>query len=205
MAEPAGADAAADERELARGLRAGDPEAFERVVRTYGGRLLAVTRRILHDEEDARDALQDAFISAYRARQQFHADARVSTWLHRIAVNAALMKLRSKRRKTETSIDDLLPAFRDDGQHYAESLVSWTEPADVALGRKETADFVREAIAQLPDSYRLVLLMRDIEGRDTEETARELGITANAVKIRLHRARMALRKLIAPEMQKRAS
>jgi RNA polymerase sigma-70 factor (ECF subfamily) len=198
-------DTAADERELADGLRAGDSEAFERLVRSYGGRLLAVTRRILHDEEDARDAVQDAFISAYRARKQFQADARVSTWLHRIAVNAALMKLRSRRRKTETPIDDLLPAFKDDGQHYAESLVSWAEPADVALGRRETADFVREAIAELPDSYRLVLLMRDIEGRDTEETARELGITPNAVKIRLHRARMALRKLIAPRMEKRAS
>src|SRR6185295_1281534 len=102
MAEPAGADAAADERELARGLRAGDPEAFERVVRVYGGRMLAVTRRILHDEEDARDAVQDAFISAFKARAQFQADARVSTWLHRIAVNSALMKLRKRRRTPET-------------------------------------------------------------------------------------------------------
>src|SRR5262245_30210971 len=131
----------ADERELARGLRDGDAGAFERLVRTYGGRLLAVTRRILRDEEDARDAVQDAFISAFKARKQFHADARVSTWLHRIAVNAALMKLRSKRRKTEASIDELMPTFRDDGRHYEEQLVSWDEPADVALGRRETADF----------------------------------------------------------------
>jgi RNA polymerase sigma-70 factor (ECF subfamily) len=86
-----------------------------------------------------------------------------------------------------------------------EPLVSWEEPADVAVGRRETADFVREQISKLPDSYRLVLLMRDIEGRDTEDTARELGITPNAVKIRLHRARMALRQLIAPQMEKRAS
>jgi len=196
---------AADERELARGLRDGDPEAFEGIVRMFGGRLLAVTRRILHDEEDARDAVQEAFISAFKARKQFNAESRVSTWLHRIAVNAALMKLRSLRRKTEVSIDNLMPNFRDDGQHYVEPLVSWEEPADVAVGRRETADFVREQISKLPDSYRLVLLMRDIEGRDTEDTARELGITPNAVKIRLHRARMALRQLIAPQMEKRAS
>src|SRR5262245_22800060 len=127
---------APDEQELARGLRAGDPEAFENIVRTFGGRLLAVTRRILHDEEDARDAVQEAFISAFKARKQFHAEARVSTWLHRIAVNAALMKLRSKRRKTEVAIDELMPKFRDDGQHYVEPLVSWVEPADVAVGRR---------------------------------------------------------------------
>jgi len=204
MAERAPLDSAADERELARGLRDGSAEGFERLVRTYGGRLLAVTRRILRDEEDARDAVQDAFISAFRARKQFQADARVSTWLHRIAVNAALMKLRSRRRKTEVPMDDLQPAFRDDG-HHADRFVSWAEPADVALGRQETADFVREAIAELPDSYRLVLLMRDIEGRNTEETATELGITPNAVKIRLHRARLALRRLIAPRMQEIAS
>lgn len=195
---------AADERELARSLRGGDPQVFERLVRTYGGRLLAVTRRILHDEEDARDAVQDAFISAFKARKQFNAESRVSTWLHRIAVNAALMKLRSKRRKSEVPIDDLMPTFQANG-HYSEQLVSWVEPADITVSRHETADFVREAIAQLPDSYRVVLLMRDIEGRDTEETAAELGLTPNAVKIRLHRARLALRKLIAPRMQERAS
>ena len=192
--------AAADERALARGLRDGDPDTFEQLVRSYGGRLLAVTRRILHDEEDARDAVQDAFISAFKARAEFHADARVSTWLHRIAVNAALMRLRKKRRTPETSIDDVLPAFNDVG-HHSEKFVAWDEPADVAVGRRETAEFVREAIARLPDSYRTVLLMRDIEGRDTEETAAAMGITPNAVKVRLHRARMALRAIIAPRMQ----
>lgn len=197
-------DVAADERALARGLRDGDPQAFELIVRAYGGRMLAVTRRILHDEEDARDAVQDAFISAFKARAQFHADSRVSTWLHRIAVNAALMRLRTKRRTPETSIDDVLPAFNDVG-HHAGKFVAWDEPADVAVGRRETAEFVREAIARLPDSYRTVLLMRDIEGRNTEETAAAMGITANAVKIRLHRARMALRAIIAPRMEEIAS
>jgi RNA polymerase sigma-70 factor (ECF subfamily) len=196
-------DAAADERALARGVREGDPQAFERIVRAYGGRMLAVTRRILHDEEDARDAVQDAFISAFKARAEFHADARVSTWLHRIAVNAALMRLRTKRRKPETSIEEVLPAFNDVG-HHAEAFVSWEEPADVAVERRETGEFVREAIAELPDSYRTVLLMRDIEGRDTQETAAAMGITANAVKIRLHRARLALRAIIAPRMQEAA-
>lgn len=193
-------DATADERELARGLSAGDPQVFEQIVLVYGGRLLAVTRRILRNEEDARDAVQETFISAFRARAQFNARSRVSTWLHRIAVNAALMRLRTRRRKPETAIDDVLPSFRNDG-HHTETFVSWAEPVDVALRRRETCEFVREAIARLPDSYRTVLLMRDIEGRDTEETAASLGLTSNAVKIRLHRARLALRTIIAPRMQ----
>jgi RNA polymerase sigma-70 factor (ECF subfamily) len=202
VAPPESADAAEDA--LAKGLRAGDPAAFERIVRTYGGRLLAVTRRILHDEELARDAVQDAFVSAFRARKTFTASARVSTWLHRIAVNAALMKLRTQRRHPESPIDDLLPSFRDDG-HFVDSLVSWDEPVDVAIGRRETAAFVRGAIDKLPESYRTVLMLRDIEGLDTDEAAKSLGITPNAVKIRLHRARMALRTLIAPELEKRGA
>lgn len=193
-----------DETELARGIQSGDSAAFEQMVRVYGGRLLAVTRRILRDEEAARDAVQDAFISAYRSRKQFNADSKVSTWLHRIAVNAALMKLRSQRRKPEEPIDGLLPGFKDDGHHEAQ-FVAWTEPADVTVSRKETSAAVRRAIDQLPESYRTVLLLRDIEGLDTEEAAKMLGITANAVKIRLHRARMALRKLISPTLERAAS
>ena len=159
-----------DEAELARGIQSGDSAAFEQMVRVYGGRLLAVTRRILRDEEAARDAVQDAFISAFRSRKQFNADSKVSTWLHRIAVNAALMKLRSQRRKPEEPIEGLLPSFKEDGHHDAQ-FVAWTEPADVTVSRKETSAAVRRAIDQLPESYRTVLLLRDIEGLDTEEAA----------------------------------
>jgi RNA polymerase sigma-70 factor (ECF subfamily) len=186
-----------DERALAQAIRAGDTAAFELVVRTFGGRLLAVTRRMLRNEEDARDAVQEAFVSAYRARERFEASARVSTWLHRIAVNAALMKLRTRRRKPETAIDELLPAFDEEG-HHAVQVRAWTEASDQALMRRETHDVVHRAVDQLPDAYRAVLVLRDFEELDTEETAALLGITPNAAKIRLHRARLALRTLLAP-------
>jgi RNA polymerase sigma-70 factor (ECF subfamily) len=186
-----------DDPSVVAGLRAGDSQTFDHLIRQYGGRLLSVTRRILGNDDEAREAVQEAFVAAFRARQQFHADARISTWLHRIAVNAALMRLRSRKRRPEDSIDDLLPSFKADG-HHAERFRSWEEPADVAIGRKETATFVREAIDRLPESYRVVLLLRDIDGLSTEETAKMLEITTNAVKIRLHRARMALRTLLAP-------
>lgn len=194
-AAPARPDAA-----LVEGLRAGDPKTFELLVRNEGPRMLSVTRRILKDDDEAREAVQEAFISAFRARAQFNAEARISTWLHRIAVNAALTRLRSRRRRPEDSLDDLLPRFMPDG-HHAEALTSWSEPADVTVSRKETSEQVRRAIDSLPETFRTVLMLRDIDGLSSEEAASLLKITPNAVKLRLHRARMALRTLLAPHFQ----
>ena len=186
-----------DEAALVEGIRAGDERAFDLLVRRDSGRLLAATRRILGNDDEAREAVQEAFISAFRARTQFQAGALVSTWLHRIAINTALMKLRTRRRRPEDAIDDLLPRFLPNG-HHVETFRSWAEPADVVLARRETAAVVREAIDRLPESFRTVLLLRDIEGLTTDETAAMLATTPNAVKIRLHRARLALRTLLAP-------
>lgn len=180
-------------------LRAGDDAAFEKLVRLYGGRLYAVAKRFLHNEEEAHDAVQDAFLSAFRAIDRFEGHARLSTWLHRITVNAALMKLRTRRRKSEESIDELLPKFLEDG-HRADPGPEWKQPAEELLQRKETRAVVRACIDQLPDNYRSVLLLRDIEARDTAETAQLLRLSPNAVKIRLHRARQALRALLDPHL-----
>jgi len=188
-----------DEAGLIAQLRAGDESAYEHVVRTYGGRLLAVTRRILGSDEDARDVVQDAFLNAFRSVSRFEGNSKLSTWLHRIAVNAALMKLRTRKRKPEQSIETLLPAFLDDG-HHEERFQSWDEPVDKVMERAETRQLVRTQIDALPESYRTVLVLRDIEGLDTEETAKMLGLTVNATKIRLHRARQALRSLLAPHL-----
>lgn len=188
-----------DDPALVAGLKAGDNAAFESLVRTYGGRLLATARRMLRNEEDARDAVQDAFINVFRSRGSFKGESRLSTWLHTIVVNASLMKLRTRRRRPEEQIENYLPRFLPDG-HHAETFAAWGEPADVALSRKQTAAMVREAIEALPETYRTVVLLRDIEGLSTEETATIVNTTPNAVKIRLHRGRMALRTLIAPYM-----
>jgi RNA polymerase sigma-70 factor (ECF subfamily) len=193
--------AAADEKALLDRLRAGDDDAYEELVRAYAGRLLAVARRYLPVEEDARDAVQDAFLSAFRAVDRFEGNARLSTWLHRIVVNASLMKLRTRRRKPETPIDELLPGFLEDG-HLEQPASEWRELSDEALARKQTRTLIQAAVDQLPESYRNVLQLRDIEGFDTEETARAMGISANAVKTRLHRARQALRGLLEPELRR---
>ncbi|MCH8806932.1 MAG: sigma-70 family RNA polymerase sigma factor [Planctomycetes bacterium] len=183
------------ESALLAALRHGREEAFEQLVRLYGGRMLAVARRFLRNEEDARDAVQDAFVSAFKAIDRFAGNSRLSTWLQRIAINAALMKLRSKSRKPETSIDDLLPKFRDDG-HPLRAPLPWKEDFDALIQRSEVRALVRERIDQLPEPHRTVLLLRDIEEFDTEHTAKLLGISTAAVKTRLHRARQALRTLL---------
>jgi RNA polymerase sigma-70 factor (ECF subfamily) len=186
-----------DETALIAQLRAGDEAAFEQVVRQYGGRLLAVARRIVGTEEDARDVVQDAFLNAFRSLDRFEGNAKLSTWLHRIAVNAALMKLRTRKRKPEQQIDTLQPGFNEDGK-FEERFQSWEEPVDKAMERAENRELVRQKIDDLPEGYRTVLVLRDIEGLDTEETAKVLGLTVNATKIRLHRARQALRAMLAP-------
>jgi RNA polymerase sigma-70 factor (ECF subfamily) len=162
---------------------------------------LAVARRIVGNDQDAQDVLQDAFLSAFRNLSRFHGDARLSTWLHRIVINTALMKLRTRRRKPEESIEPLLPAFLNDG-HHAEAFAPWSGSAEAAASQSETRALIKQHIDELPDSFRTVLVLRDIEGLDTEETARVLDSTPTAVKIRLHRARQALRTLLAPHFER---
>ena len=181
-------------------LREGDAGAYETLVRTYMPMMLRVARRFMRSEEDARDAVQDAFVSAFRSIGKFGSNAQLSTWLHRIVINACLMRLRTQRRRPEEDIEEYLPRFRDDG-HQVPPSEPWTENAETILQRTELAGIVRAAIDQLPDTYREVLLLRDIEELSSGEAAETLGVTPNAVKVRLHRARQALRTLLDPYMR----
>ncbi len=194
----------ASEAALVARLRGGDARAFEELVRSQGGRMLAVARRLLGNDEDARDAVQEAFVAAFRSLDGFAGGARIATWLHRIVVNAALMRLRSRKRRPEESLDDLLPKFSEDG-HAADPAVRWSVSGADAIAARERAAVVRAAIDRLPETYRTILLMRDIEEMDTQEAAEALGITENAAKIRLHRARQALRALLDPHFRGKAS
>jgi RNA polymerase sigma-70 factor (ECF subfamily) len=194
----------ADEKLLIDALRSGEEAAFEELVRGNARRLLAVARRILRDDEDARDAVQEAFLQAFRSLDEFEGGSRIATWLHRIAVNAALMKLRARRSSREDSIDSLLPSFLPDG-HRVDPEPAWDLDAADEIDRRRRLTFVREQIECLPESYRTVLLLRDVEGLSTQEAAGALGVGADAVKMRLHRARQALRSLLNPYMLSEAS
>lgn len=197
--ESSSTDERGNEAQILSELRAGKADTLEKFVRQYGGRMLATARRLLKNEHDAQDAVQEAFLSALKALDQFTGSAKLSTWLHRIVVNAALMKLRSRRRRPEDAIEDLLPHFDAHGE-WVGRVATWETSSEVLLQRHETRAVVRRCIDQLPETYRTVLLLRDIEGRDTEEVAALLAITTNAVKIRLHRARQALRTLLEREL-----
>lgn len=182
------------EQGLLERLRRRDAEAYAEIVHSLGGRLLATARRLLRDEEEARDVVQEAFLSAFKSIDSFSGGSKLSTWLHSIATNAALMRLRSRRRRPEASIDDLLPRFDETG-HWQDSPPVWNAPAEALEGRQLRAA-VRRCIDRLPETHRTILLLRDVEDLSTAEAARALGITETAVKLRLHRARLALRALL---------
>ena len=183
-----------DEAAIVVRLRQGDDAAFELMVRRYTGRMLAVAHRLVRDEEEARDAVQDALLSAFRSMHRFEGGSQLGTWLHRIVVNSALMRLRSRRRRPECSIEDLLPVFGPDGHR----VMSPDEGANAheQLEREQLLMLVRQSVNELPEGYREVYLLRDVEELSTEEAAAVMNITPNAVKIRLHRARQALMTLV---------
>ena len=191
---------ASEEGVLVHRLKTGDEAAFEELVRNHGGRMLALARRFLRNDDDARDVVQESMLSAFKAIQRFDGNSLLSTWLHRIVTNAALMKLRTRQRHPEEAIEDLLPTFLPDG-HHAEWPADWKDATETLVERNDTRRLVRECIDRLPETYRTVLLLRDIEEFDTEEAATMLGISANALKIRLHRARLALRTLLDPHLR----
>lgn len=182
--------------ELLARLRAGDPAAYEALVRGESGRLLGLARRMLRDEEEARDVVQEAFALAFERLPSFHGHCHVATWLYRIAANAALMRLRRRRRRPETPIEELLPGFLEDGHRRIPAGDREALDPEVLAQQAEVRDLVRRSVDELPEGHRSVLLLRELAELSTEEVAATLGITANAVKIRLHRARQALRELL---------
>lgn len=185
------------ETELIKALQRGENLAYEQLVRQYSPRMLAIARRFLGAEAEAQDCVQEAFLGAFKAVQRFEERASLGTWLHRITVNAALAKLRKRPPQANESIDHLLPQFGKNGAR-----LDATAPApgsiEELLEQKQVRARVAAKIGELPELYRTVLLLRDVEGLDTREVAAALGVSEEAVKTRLHRARAALKKLLQP-------
>ena len=169
----------------------------EVLVRKHIGWMLALSRRMLGDYALAEDAVQDAFINAFRALDSFEGRSSLKTWLHRITVNACLAKMRQSKQRAEHAIDEYLPEF---DQYNCRIEAPWNHLASVddVLESEHLRDLVKTNILTLPEQYRNVLLLRDIQGYDTSEVAMLLGISVSNVKVRLHRARSALKKLLEP-------
>jgi RNA polymerase sigma-70 factor (ECF subfamily) len=171
--------------------QSGDSSAFDELARRYAGRVFHLTRRILGDHDDAEDALQETFLSAYRGLKGFKREAKFSTWIFRIATNAALMRLR-KRRPDVVSLDQPVPT---DGESEGTplELPDWSRTPDQDLIDQETREAMDQAVAELPAELATVFLLRDVEGMSNEEAAEATGLSLAAAKSRLHRARLFLR------------
>lgn len=178
-------------------LKAGHAAATERFVREHIGWMLAVANRILRDSHHAEDAVQNAFAKIFDKLSSFDGRAAVKTWMHRILVNECLMLMRKAGRMETVPIDDLLPVFDANGCRIEERWMTTETPESLAL-QADTKALVSAKIGQLPDSYRVVLVLRDIEEMSTGEVAESLGISEANVKVRLHRARAALKRLLEP-------
>lgn len=178
-------------------LRAGDPGALEPLMARHAARVYRVAYGITRSAGDAEEVVQDVFLTLVRKISTFEGRAALGTWLYRVATNAALIKRRGKRAQVEVSLEDHLPAFKDDGHRDGERsflLLDWSLRPDEELLSSESRATLARAIEALPQQYRAVLVLRDVEELSNEETAEALGESVASVKSRLHRARMALRE-----------
>lgn len=180
-----------------RAVRANDRAATERFVRVHTGWMLAVAQRIVKDTGHAEDVVQNAFASVFKNLDNFEGRSSIKTWMHRITVNESLMVLRSQRRSTADDVDHLMPVF-DENRCRIEDDRGEPETPLAHMERAQTRALVSECIGQLPDKYRIVLVLRDIEELSTSQVAEMLDLSEANVKIRLHRARAALKKLLEP-------
>jgi RNA polymerase sigma-70 factor (ECF subfamily) len=184
--------AALDDEALAELARAGDDTAFAALVERYQGRVYRLALRLSSNPSDAEEILQDTFLQAWRKIDTFRGEARFGTWLYRIATNTALMRKRAARRRPTESLEALLPQFDESGL-LADLDYQRSARADELLERAELAQRAREALDLLDENYRAVFVLRDLEEMSTEEAARVLEITPEAVRQRLHRARLMVR------------
>ena len=187
----------ANEAELVEGLRAGDSTAYRRFVDSNSANVHNLALKLLGDEQEAEDVLQETFLSAFRAIDRFEGRSKLSTWLYRITYNASLMHLRKRDRMTTFSLDRSLGDEEPAGESSTRHLVDWSTVPDEQLLTAEARQEMDLAIAGLPESLRATFVLRDIQGLSGAETAEILGITVQAVKNRLHRARLRLRSQLS--------
>lgn len=181
-------------------LQKGDKTAFREIVRRHQDKVYRLALRLTRDEARAQDAMQDAFLQVYRKIDQFQEHSAFTTWLYRITVNAALMRMRTERRHRETSLEEASPRYTEAGE-IAEPVDDWSAAVDEDAGNRELAEHAKVAIDQLPETYRSVFVLRELEDMSTEDVANILELTIPTVKTRLHRARLALRKALADRVK----
>ena len=191
-----------DDAGLVRLAQSGQRSAFSELAERYAPRVYRTARHITKNDQDAEDVLQDAFLKAYRKLDQFQGDSLFSTWLTRIAVNEALMRLRKGKKRKTVSLDESIDT--GDGEVTRE-VADERETPEEALGREETRRLLESAVDSLSETYRPVFVLRDVEGWSTEETAEMLDLSLSAVKSRLLRARLQIREKLQRRLNSHGS
>ena len=193
-----GRDAYADGALVER-LRAHDAAALEMLMERHSSRVYRVAFGITRSHSEAEEVVQDVFLTLFRKIDMFEGRAALGTWLYRVAANAALIKRRGKRVELEVSLEDCLPTFRDDGHREGDRtmvVADWSSTPESELLSGEAREILDQALERLPEHYRALLVLRDVEELSNEEVAEILGESVSSVKSRLHRARMALREVL---------
>lgn len=188
-------EAAADDN-LVEALRRGEERAVEVLVDRYGGWIYRVARRFLSDSRDAEEVVQDVLLTVVQKIQTFKGEAAFSSWLYRVTANAAYGRLRARRSRPEVSLEPLLPVFDEEGRH-AQPVADWSPRLEDPAVAREARAAIERSLSRLPEEYRIVVLLRDVEGLSNEDVAGALGLSVPAVKSRLHRGRLVLRHALA--------
>jgi RNA polymerase sigma-70 factor (ECF subfamily) len=180
--------------------QSGSPLTPERVFHDYAPRVFHLARRMLGNDADAEDVTQDVLLQVVRKLDTFRGESAFPTWLHRVTVNAALSNRRKRAQREDHQSHDPLESFHDDG-HHARPLRPWSVQPEQAVLDQETQELIEKAIARLPEIYRDVYVLADVEGLPNGEIAEMLGLSLAAVKSRLHRGRLLMRDALAPHFE----
>ena len=184
------------EKQLVKDLQAGKMGSFEQLANLYHEKIYSLTFNLTRNAMDAQDVTQEVLLILFRKGHTFQGKSAFSSWVYRITLNASYMKLRSRKREPNVSIDDLLPSFNKAG-FQQEKIQDWSESTESLLVNNEIRKVIQKAVDLLPDKEKVVFILRDVEGLSTEKVGNILELTIPAVKSRLHRARLFLRKKLA--------
>lgn len=184
------------EERLVRELQAGKKEVFDEIANLYQRKIYSLSFNLTRNQMDAQDITQDVLLTIFKKIDTFQGKSAFSSWVYRITLNASYMKLRSRKKEQYVSLDDALPSFNGAG-FQKEKIRDWSESTESALFVNETREVIERAVEQLPEKEKVVFLLRDVDGLSTEKVGEILDLSVPAVKSRLHRARLFLRKKLS--------
>ncbi len=184
------------EEKLVKELKEGRIEAFDEIVNLFQRKIYSLSFNLTRNQMDAQDVTQEVLLTIYRKIDTFLGKSAFSSWVYRITINASYMKLRSRKKEQYVSMDDILPSFNSSG-FQQERIQDWTDRTDASLYANETKETIEKAVEQMPEKEKVVFLLRDVDGLSTEKVGEILDLSVPAVKSRLHRARLFLRKKLS--------